>query len=198
MDEGRRRSWSNVLLVAVAAVLVAVFAPRMCGTSLLAPGTTAPPFSLPRVTEPGRVTLGDLQGHRAVLFFWAVWCRYCKQMMPGLAALARERPDVRFVAVHADPEATAAELATWARRFPELWFAAEGERIVRDWRVGTFPTTYLLDATGRICGGFVGQTSTDVLDVVLGRCRTAPGGSGEAGAGRASVGGHDLDPANDR
>jgi len=184
MDERRRRNWSNILLVAMAAILVAVFAPRMCRSPLLAPGTTGPPFSLARVTGPGRLTLGDLQGRRAVLFFWATWCRYCKQMLPGLAALAGERTDVRFVAVHADPEATVAELAAWARRFPVLSFVEGGERIVRAWRVDTFPTTYVLDARGRICGGFAGTTSSDVIDVVLDRCPRATAVPMDAGGGR--------------
>jgi thiol-disulfide isomerase/thioredoxin len=160
----------NLLLVAAALLLVAVFGPRMCQPSLLAAGTTAPPFSLPRVTEAGRVTAGELRGKRAVLFFWAIWCPHCKRMLPGLNALAGERTDATFVAVHADAQADPRAIEALARRFPALTYVWEGERIIGSYRVGTFPTTYVLDAQGRVCGGFVGYTASDVVAAMLDRC----------------------------
>lgn len=170
MDEGRRRSVRNFVLVAATLVLVALFGPRMCGSSLLASGTTAPPFSVTRVADGDRVTLGDLRGRPAVLFFWAAWCKACKEMLPGLTALAAERRAVRFVALHGDGEVSTEAQAAQARSFPALEFAAGGERFLGAYRVTTFPTTYVLDADGRICGGVVGRASADVVARLLDRC----------------------------
>jgi hypothetical protein len=91
-------------------------------------------------------------------------------MLPGLAALARERPAVVFVAVHADANVAVAALAQRARQYPSLVFVEEGKRVLGAYRVGTFPTTYVIDGAGRICGGFVGRASSDAVAVLLDRC----------------------------
>ena len=70
----RLRRFRGFLLVAAALLVVGIFLPRACRTPLLARGTAVPAFDLPRVDGPGRVSLESLRGHRAVLFFWAVWC----------------------------------------------------------------------------------------------------------------------------
>jgi thiol-disulfide isomerase/thioredoxin len=166
----RSRRLRDVLLVVVAMLLVAVFGPRMCQSSLLEPGTPAPAFSFARIGAAGRLTLGELRGKPAVLFFWAAWCPSCKEMLPGLAALARERPAIPFIAVHADANVTVAALAQRARQYPALVFVEEGERVIGAYRVGTFPTTYVIDAAGRICGGLVGRASGDMVAMLLDRC----------------------------
>jgi len=170
MDDGRRRSIRNFVLVAAALLAVTLFGPRMCSSPLLAAGTAAPPFSVTRIVDARRVTLGDLRGRPAVLFFWAAWCKACKEMMPGLAALAAERPDTRFVAVHGDGGVPPSEQAAKARSYPALEFAEGGERFLGVYRVTTFPTTYVLDADGRICGGLVGRTSGDNVARLLDHC----------------------------
>jgi thiol-disulfide isomerase/thioredoxin len=166
----RGRNLRNVLLVVVAVLLAGIFGPRMCQSPLLEPGAQAPAFSFARIGAPGRLALADLRGEPAVLFFWAAWCPSCKQMLPGLAALARERPAVVFVAVHADANVAVAALAQRARQYPSLVFVEEGKRVLGAYRVGTFPTTYVIDGAGRICGGFVGRASSDAVAVLLDRC----------------------------
>ncbi|MBI5500758.1 MAG: TlpA family protein disulfide reductase [Deltaproteobacteria bacterium] len=160
----------NFVLVAAALLIVVVFAPRMCRKDLLEPGSPAPTFSLTLLLEHGRLTLGDLRGKPAVLFFWAVWCPYCKKMLPGLDALAGERPDTRFVAVHSDPQVDPADVEHSARRFPGLTHTLDGERILGSYRVDTFPSTYVIDAQGKICAGFVGTTSSDSVAHALDNC----------------------------
>ena len=170
MNEGRRRAVRSFVLAAVALLVVALFGPRMCGAPLLAAGTAAPPFSVTRVGDGTRLTLGELRGRPAVLFFWAVWCKVCKEMMPGLAALAVERRGVRFVALHGDGEVATTALAAKARPYPALEFVEGGERFLGAYRVTTFPTTYVLAADGRICGGLVGRASAGVVARLLDGC----------------------------
>lgn len=170
MDEGRRRAVRTAVMVGAALVAVALFGPRMCGEPLLASGAAAPPFSATRLDDGSLLSLQDLRGRPAVLFFWAAWCRACKEMMPGLAALAAARPEVPFVALHADGQVPAAELAARTRRFPKLIVVEGGERCLGAYRVTTFPTTYVLDRDGRICGGVAGRASADVVAALLDRC----------------------------
>jgi thiol-disulfide isomerase/thioredoxin len=142
----------------------------LCQSRLLAAGTIAPAFSLRRVPDGDRLTSGELRGRPAVLFFWAVWCPACKSMFPRLAAAARRSPDVRFVAVHADPGATPAHLAAFARQYPDLTHVAGGEAIAEAYRVATFPTTYVVDAQGRICDGFRGTAAEEDIARAAARC----------------------------
>jgi len=160
----------NFLLVAAALLLVVVFGPRMCRNQLLGRGSPAPAFSLSLLQQDGRLTLGDLRGKPAVLFFWTVWCPYCKRMLPGLVALARERPGVRFVTIHADGQVDPADVEHAVRPYAGLTHALDGERILGSYRVDTFPSTYVIDAQGKICAGFVGNVSTDAVAHALDGC----------------------------
>jgi thiol-disulfide isomerase/thioredoxin len=171
VEPGLRRRLRDLLLVGLAVAAILVFAPRACRSPLLADGTAAPAFSLPYVARAGRLTLGELRGARAVLFFWAVWCPACKQMLPGLAAMARERTDVRFVAIHADGGVDPAAVEQRARPFAALTHVLEGERILGAYRATTFPTTYVLGADGRICWGHAGRISSDAVAAALDGCR---------------------------
>ncbi len=36
------------------------------------------------------VTLSDFQGRPTLLVFWATWCPYCKQLLPGIAELHKK------------------------------------------------------------------------------------------------------------
>jgi len=171
MSGGR---WGRVLrtglMIAAALLVAAVFGPRMCRAPLLATGAAAPPFAAVRVADGAPLTLRDLRGRPAVLFFWAAWCRACEAMMPGLAALAAERPAARFVALHGDGQVPTSALAVRAGRFPKLIVVEGAERFLGAYRVTTFPTTYVLDAEGRICGGVAGRVSPDVVAALLDRC----------------------------
>lgn len=166
---GRSRLRS-FLLVAAALVVVALLLPRACRSPLLPRGSAVPAFDLPRADGPGRVRLEGLRGRRAVLFFWAVWCPACKPMLPGLGALAREHPDVAFVTIHADGGVQPAAIAARTRPFPALLPAYGGERLLSGFRVGTLPSTYVLDPAGRVCDGFVGRTGADAIAEAVARC----------------------------
>jgi len=156
-----------------AALAVAFFVmPRWCRTPLLERGTSAPAFSLPRVDRPGeRVTTADLHGRRSVLFFWAVWCPACERMLPGLAALAAERPDVLFLAIHSDGGVDPRSVAERASKSAAMVHVTGGDGILGSWRASTFPTTYVLGADGRICDGFSGRTDPDDVAAAIDACR---------------------------
>lgn len=49
-------------------------------------------------------------GYTVVVSFWATWCAPCVKELPELAALARERKDLRFVSVSIDDEADAPQV----------------------------------------------------------------------------------------
>lgn len=112
----------------------------------------APDFTLQDV-EGRPFTLSEHRGEVVVLNFWATWCPPCRAEIPGFIDLQDAFRDrgVLFVGVALDEEG-AAVVRPYARErgmnYPVLvdgWPAA-----ARYGGVGTVPTTFLIDAEGRI------------------------------------------------
>ncbi len=80
-------------------------------------GSPAPDFSLPMMGG-GTFTLSDnwgSSGKIVVLDFWATWCSYCKQAIPGLTQISTDYASkgVKVVGVAIDnPSSTAYDYAT--------------------------------------------------------------------------------------
>ncbi len=97
-------------------------------------------------------TLADYRGKVVLLNFWASWCPPCRREMPSMERLRlamRGRP-LEIVALDsAEPEEDVRGfLATMQLGFPIL-LDPEGVN-TRRWKVYALPTTFLLDAEGRI------------------------------------------------
>ena len=95
--------------------------------------------------------LPSLHGSAVMLNFWATWCEPCREEMPSLQALARRH--------HADPMVVLTvnyqESESGIRRFLERVPLALPVLLDRDgavtkaWTPRVFPTTVLVDRSGR-------------------------------------------------
>jgi thiol-disulfide isomerase/thioredoxin len=132
--------------------------------SLANPATPAPQFT-------GRVTL---------LNFWGTWCPPCRRELPSLARLATrlaDEPTFQLVAISCgpggpdDPEKQAvitAEFLAEERLLVDMWGDPDGiVRMLFAERYGfdAFPTTYLIEADGRIAGVWVGYRRSDEAEI---------------------------------
>lgn len=110
----------------------------MAATStMLALGTSAPPFSLPDVVSETTVSLDDFQDKTAILvMFICVHCPYVKHVNEELARLSRDYADADLaivaissndVAAYPDdsPESMKAEATKHGYRFPYLYDEAQ-------------------------------------------------------------------------
>lgn len=109
------------------------------------------------VLVPPRVRLADLRGTPVVINFWASWCVPCREEAPELARFDREmRARARLVGV--DFQDARADALAFARefgwRFPNVR-DPQGELATR-YGVAGLPTTYVIDADGRIAGQHLG------------------------------------------
>lgn len=105
-----------------------------------------------------RWTLAALKGRVVVLNFWATWCEPCRAEMPSLARFAESTPREQLVVLAVNYQ----EHDTKVRRFIdaellELPPASSGIAVVldgdgsitKDWTRRMFPTTVIIDTTGK-------------------------------------------------
>jgi cytochrome c biogenesis protein CcmG/thiol:disulfide interchange protein DsbE len=158
----RRRPLIAVLIGA--AVLLAVVGISMTRSS--SPERPAPALPTQTLRAPA-VSLAMLRGHPVLVNFWASWCHPCRQEAPQLTRFAHQASGVRLVGV--DTGDNAGDARSFIRRyrwdFPVL---RDGDSSVGDrYAIHGLPTTFALDARGRIVRTLVGPQTVDTLDAAL-------------------------------
>jgi thiol-disulfide isomerase/thioredoxin len=148
-------------VVAAGLVALLVFGLGSAGSTS---GRRAP--ALPaQVLVPPRVTLASLRGHRVIVNFWASWCAPCKKEGPELAKLSGELPPgVRMVGVDWNDAASGARkfIAGSGWTYPNL--RDPNGDVGNNYRLHGMPTTFILDADGRIAQQLTGpQTAAGLL-----------------------------------
>jgi peroxiredoxin len=128
---------------------------------MLAAGETAPEFTLP-TPDGDPLTLANIRrGQKAtIVTFWYVACPPCReefQLFQKLYADLKQE-GLAIVAINKIDEAK--DIKQYARTagitFPLVLDKRDEPGVVESYRVGTYPSTYLLDAEGKIADRFVG------------------------------------------
>lgn len=117
----------------------------------VAPGDIAPPFSLPRLDENGRLGLEDFRGNVVLVDFWATWCDPCISAMPALERIYKRFHSQGFEIISVNTEGF--EAAGKARRvareiglsFP---IVMDNGRVAGLYKVSTLPHLVLIDRRG--------------------------------------------------
>lgn len=113
------------------------------------PAAPADPF---RNADGSEARLEYFKGKPVVLNFWATWCAPCVKELPSLARLQAARGDLTVIALNVDTkqegpigdflkEVGAADLEAYADPQKKLW---------RAFRLNSLPTTFVIDAEGRV------------------------------------------------
>jgi len=122
-----------------------------------------PPGALPEVTcmaldGATRHVPADWRGRIVVLNFWATWCIPCVAELPSLDRLAGSAPDFAVLAVSADR--TGAEVVSpflKAHGIAHLTTLLDPHMAAgQAFAVAGFPTTLVIDASGRLRGRLEG------------------------------------------
>lgn len=144
----------------VARVPLARFAGRSTTAPAAAPAPavaqpgTAVPDVLATTLDGAAASLAALRGKPVLVNVWATWCEPCRHELPALAALyQRYAPrGLELVAISVDREASAADVAKFAKRFAlpfPVWLDA-ADRTSSALGVRTLPVTLLVDREGVI------------------------------------------------
>ena len=108
-------------------------------------------------------TLADYRGKVVLLNFWATWCPPCQREMPSLERLRTRmagRP-LEIVAISSaeTPDEVSAYLSKMKLGFPVLLDTDSSN--TRRWKVFALPTTFVLDAEGRVRHVLTGPAEWD-------------------------------------
>lgn len=99
-----------------------------------------------------------LRGHPAIVHFWATWCGVCRAEEGTIARLATEAPMITVASSSGSASQVEAVLRERGITLPTL-VDPEGTLAAR-FGVGSFPTTLILDSSGKVSWVSVGYTTT--------------------------------------
>lgn len=129
------------------------------------PGDPVPAFSIQGIQRPN-ATESLIAGHPAVIDFWATWCPPCIASLPHLQRLYHEfaARGVVFAAVNIEPDNRAGVEGFIAAQKLDLPFYIDADgRMQERFHVHVYPTTWLVDAAGRIVHIYSGPFAPDDL-----------------------------------
>ena len=155
------KNWKRWLLNGVLILTIFLVVTTWQGHNLISKQTPAPSFKLPALTGPP-VALEDLRGHRALLYFFAPWCKVCDLSISNLNWVRKLRGEksVSIFAValsYTDLLSVEDFLERNALDVPVLLGTPE---ILNSYRISAFPTVYVLNEYGNIDGSTVGYVTT--------------------------------------
>ncbi|MDQ3349523.1 MAG: redoxin domain-containing protein [Acidobacteriota bacterium] len=125
------------------------------------PGELAPDFRLKRA-DGSILHLADLRGQPVFLNFWATWCTFCLEEMPDMQRIA-EQFDGQLVVLGVNAGDSVASGSGFAERIGanyELVYDTE-QGVVAGYRVRSMPSSYFIDADGRIVDAHLGFLTWD-------------------------------------
>lgn len=129
-------------------------------------GFLAPDFTLETLSG-SQVTLSALRGQPVILNFWASWCPPCRAEMPALERVHQDyaTQGIIVLAVNAlsQDDENQARIFVGARGLQmTIPLDADGH-VSRLYRVSALPTTFFIDAMGRIQEVVVGGPISEAL-----------------------------------
>lgn len=114
------------------------------------PGAMAPDFILERA-DGTTLRLSELRGQAVFLNFWATWCVFCLEEMPDMQRIADEYAgELVVIGVNnGEAVATGEDFVRHVNTRYEIVYDRE-RSVVDGYRVRAMPTSYFIDADGRI------------------------------------------------
>lgn len=127
------------------------------------------PLTVALVNSEGRyVRLDDFRGKIVFLNFWTTWCPTCILEMPSMEKLHRKLTGKNFAMVSVNIKESASQVKNFFKKHRLTFTAlldATGE-VSSAFGIGTIPTTFIMDKSGRIIGRITGPREWDSRESV--------------------------------
>ncbi len=168
---------SAAAISALAAAVIHLTGPQAAG--LPAAGRIIPPAQRPRapaiagVTLTGqRLSIAGWRGHAVVLNFWGSWCVPCRKEAPVLRRVARDMRHlgVRFAGIDVREQPAAGLAFEQEYHIPYPSISDPGNLLAARFGAAApvaTPSTYILDARGRIAWAYFGATTYSQLELAV-------------------------------
>jgi thiol-disulfide isomerase/thioredoxin len=130
-------------------------------------GGKAPSLKLPDASG-SELALNELRGKTVVVNFWATWCEPCREEMPSLERLRKQMGDKQLEVLAVNVGEAPERVARFTRDVPVTFpivYDRDGAA-AKAWKVRGYPTSFVLDSSGRIRYWFVGELDWSRADVV--------------------------------
>jgi thiol-disulfide isomerase/thioredoxin len=124
-----------------------------------------------QVTLPdGRVlTSGALKGKVVLVNFWATWCPYCRKEKPVIDRFWKDMRDQGFEVVSISIDDSPEKISAWMQDKGYAFMAAPTNASVAAafGHIGSVPTSFIVDAEGRIRHKIAGQVHYPRLEKLV-------------------------------
>jgi S1-C subfamily serine protease/peroxiredoxin len=152
------------------AKLGALAEPMLFQQKYLGVGCKAPEI-VGRDVDGTEFKLSDFRGKVVMLDFFADWCPICSSMYPQERTLVQRYKDRPFalLGVNCDSKQRLQSVIQQKKVTWKTWWDDESGPIATRWRVGSFPTIYIIDHKGIIRHRLEGRPSPRDLEMVIAR-----------------------------
>lgn len=132
-------------------------------------GSAAPEFSL-QTLDGKDVLSSQFRGKPVLINFWATWCGPCEEEMP-LIQKAADQYGQNLIVLGINDDETADQVRTFVQqhRLSFHILMDPGSKVTDLYQVRGFPTTYFVNAQGKIQAIQIGEMSAEQLATYLGQ-----------------------------
>ena len=105
------------------------------------------------------LTSNELKGRVVLVNFWATWCPYCRKEKPVIDSFWKDHRDPGFEVISISIDDTPEKIAAWMQDKDYAFMAAPTNASVAAafGHVASVPTSFIVDAEGRIRHKIAGQ-----------------------------------------
>jgi len=137
--------------------------------SLVAPGETAPSFTLK--TLEGKIVSFHPRGEKpSLIVFWTAFCPLCRELTPSINAIAdRYGSAIRIVSINLDGSRFSNAVRSFVKengiRYPVLMDSLQGDFFIASDRYGVqkTPTAVLVGASGKVHSAYEAERMKELV-----------------------------------